>query len=258
MSRKKAKSKLPPFVPVIKTTMATPAWRAMSFGARLLYLELRGCLRNDYLNNGKVFRSCRDAAKALGTQSTRSIVRWYAELEHYGFLRKTAEGFLGADGRGIAAHHRFTEFRCGTHPPTRDFEKWDGELFAYTPRRPDRKKQNPVSPRDTPGVPQGHIRKGSKGSSVCAPQGHIDAALRCAPRGHTSRKASRETEPCPDQGSLTARAPVELHAASLGSGIEVLGLFCYAERGSVVRNGNLGIHWSLGLQSNVLEKGTIR
>ena len=69
MSRKKAKSKLPPFVPVIKTTMATRAWRAMSFGARLLYLELRGCLRNDYLNNGKVFRSCRDAAKALDRKS---------------------------------------------------------------------------------------------------------------------------------------------------------------------------------------------
>src|SRR5262245_47055225 len=40
--------------------------------------------------------------------------------------------------------------------------------------------------------------------------------------------------------------------------LEFLGLFCYAERSSVVRNGNLGIHWSLGLQSNAVEKRTIR
>jgi uncharacterized protein DUF5681 len=32
-------------------------------------------------------------------------------------------------------------------------------------------------------------------------------------------------------------------------------LFCYAERGSVAWNGKLGIHWSLALQSNAVEKG---
>jgi hypothetical protein len=80
--------------------METPAWRAMSTGARLLYIELRGRLRNDYLNNGKVFLSCRDAAKAIGV-STQSIVRWYAENEHYGFLRKTTEGCLGVDGQNF-------------------------------------------------------------------------------------------------------------------------------------------------------------
>jgi hypothetical protein len=40
---------------------------------------------------GGMTRTCRDAAKALGTKSTRSIVRWYQELEHHGFLRGTAE-----------------------------------------------------------------------------------------------------------------------------------------------------------------------
>jgi hypothetical protein len=148
MSYKKRKSKLAPFVPVIKTTMATPAWRAMSLGARLLYIELRGHLRNDCLNNGKVFLSCRKAAKAIGVRAG-SVARWFVENEHYGFLRKTGEGFLGVDGRGIAARYRFTEFRYGTNPPTRDFEKWDGELFVYVSRRAGRKKHNPVSPNDT-------------------------------------------------------------------------------------------------------------
>jgi hypothetical protein len=189
MSRKR-KSKLPPFVPVIKTTMAIPAWRAMSLGARLLYIELRGRLRNDYLNNGKVFLSCRLAAKAIGV-TPGSVARWYAEAEHYGFLRKTGEGFLGVDGRGIAARYRFTEFRCGEHPPTRDFEKWNGESFVYAPRRPGRKKQNPVSPNDTPRVAKRHIRKGSEATSVCIAERHIDSAQRCVAKRHISRKASK-------------------------------------------------------------------
>jgi hypothetical protein len=149
-TKRRRKNRLPPFIALIKTTMATPAWRAMSPGARLLNIELRGRLRNDHLNNGKVFLSCRFAAKALGVRPG-SVVHWYAENEHYGFLRKTSEGFLGADGRGVAAYYRFTEFPHGTHPPTRDFEKWDGKPFVYTPRRPGRKKQNPVSLNDTYG-----------------------------------------------------------------------------------------------------------
>jgi hypothetical protein len=189
--------------------MAAPAWRAMSPGARLLNIELRGELRNDHLNNGKVFLSCRDAAEALGTHSTRSIVRWFAENEHYGFLRKTGEGFLGADGRGIAARYRFTEYPHGTHPPSRDFEKWTGELFAYTPRRHSRKKQNPVSLGDTVRAPRGHIREPSGQTSVCAPEGHIEPDPNCAPEGHISRLAISEAQRRLRQGSSTARAPVQ-------------------------------------------------
>jgi hypothetical protein len=170
MSRKKRQSFFPgPFVGLIKTTIEAPAWRAMSFGARLLYVDVRSQMRNDAKDNGKRWRSCRDAAKALGTKSTRSIVRWFAENEHYGFMRKTGDGFLGADGRGIAARYRLTDYHYGTNPPTRDFEKWNGEPFVYSPRRGGRKKQNPVSLGDTPRVPKGHIRKGSGNGSVCAP-----------------------------------------------------------------------------------------
>jgi hypothetical protein len=62
-TKQRRKNRLPPFVPLIKSTMATPAWRVMSPGARMLYIELRGRLRNDYANNGKVFLSDRNAAK---------------------------------------------------------------------------------------------------------------------------------------------------------------------------------------------------
>jgi hypothetical protein len=188
--------------------MAMPAWRAMSTGARLYYIELRGRLRNDYANNGKVFLSCRDGAKAIGARPG-TIQRWAAENEHYGFLRKTSEGFLGSDGRGIAPHYRFTEFPCGTQLPTRDFEKWDGGLFVYTPSRPSRKKQNPVTKIVTPRDENRHIRKGSNGASVCNENRHIGSASGCDENRHVSRSTSPVHPRGRHQGSLTARAPAQ-------------------------------------------------
>jgi hypothetical protein len=83
------KGRLPPFVPLIRTTLASPAWKQLSFGARCLYVVLRSYLRHDNLNNGKVFRSYREAATDLGTRSTRSVQRWFRELDHYGFIVMT-------------------------------------------------------------------------------------------------------------------------------------------------------------------------
>src|SRR5262249_12943421 len=140
-----------PFVPLIRTTLASPAWKQLSFGARCLYVVLRSFLRVDNLNNGKVFRSHRDAAADLGTKSTRSIAIWFRELEYYGFIVKTQGACLGVDGEGIAAHWRLTECPTfdaqGTHiAPTRDFERWDGALFD----RPDKKTESRVRNRLTP------------------------------------------------------------------------------------------------------------
>ncbi len=86
MSKRKRKSK-GPFIAVPKAIWdKAPAWRAMSPGARLLWIDMRGWLRNDGLSNGKVHRACRAAAESIGTNKT-SVVRWFAELEHYGFVR---------------------------------------------------------------------------------------------------------------------------------------------------------------------------
>jgi hypothetical protein len=38
------------------------------------------------------------------------------------------------------------------HAGGRDYEKWDGSIFEFTPPRPGRKKQNPVLPRRTYGL----------------------------------------------------------------------------------------------------------
>jgi hypothetical protein len=208
MSMKRKRPSKGPYVAVSKAIMATPAWRAMSPEGRLLWIELRGWLRNDGLNNGKVLRSCRDAAKSLGFNKD-TIARRFAENEHYGFLRKTSEGFLGADGRGVAAKYRFTDLAHGTHPPTRDFEKWKGERFVCTARRAARKKQNPVLSRRTPRIMPSDIRKLPAEGSVCIVPSDIGEAPRCIVQSDISRLPLPTAAEAVIQGSLTARAPAQ-------------------------------------------------
>jgi len=156
MTIKRHKGKLPPFVPVIRTTMASPAWKALSYGARCLYIVLRSYLRVDNLNNGRVFRSHRDVCSDLGTRARTSVEHWFYELEHYGFIVKTAEHALGVDGCGVAPHWRLTECPSfdakGEHiAPTRDFERWDGVLFRWRPKTESRHGNNA-----TPALKQCH------------------------------------------------------------------------------------------------------
>jgi hypothetical protein len=201
-----------PFVALPKAILETPAWRVMSPEGRLLWIDLRGWLRNDGLNNGKVLRSCRDAAKSIGLNKN-TVARRFAELEHYGFLRKTAPGLLGSDGRGIAAKYRFTDLSHGTHPPTRDYEKWDGGLFAYIPRRAGRKKQNPVPRRGTRCTTAWDIRKVGKGGSVRTTAWDIREAARCTTAWDISRLPLPSAGHEGIQGSLTVRAPAQAGGA---------------------------------------------
>jgi hypothetical protein len=211
MAKRKRKNR-GPFVAVPKHITATAAWLAMSPYARLLWIELRGWLRNDDLNNGKLFRSCRDAAKALGSNKD-TMMLCYTENEHFGFLRKTAGGFLGVDGRGIAAQYRFTDLPYGAHPPTRDFEKWDGSPFVCGPRRPGRKIQNPARKLRTPCPQSPDIRKSHKRGAVCPQSPDIGRAAHCPQSPDTSSLPSPRAKEAKLQGSLTARAPAQAGGA---------------------------------------------
>jgi hypothetical protein len=138
MSKKfRDKGRLPPFIPLFKDTLKTPAWRALSHGARSLYVHLKMRYREG--NNGFIYLSSRDASKEVGSNKD-CVGRWFHELEHYGFIRMTTPGSLGLDGRGKSPHWRLTECGYMKEPPTRDFLNWDGTKFKYRPRR----KQNPV------------------------------------------------------------------------------------------------------------------
>src|SRR6266508_4785953 len=102
--KRRRKGHLPPFVPLIRTTLASPAWKQLSFGARSLYVVLRSYLRVDNLNDGKIFRPYREAAADLGTNSKTSVQRWFRELEHFGFIVQTRGACIGVDGEGAAAN----------------------------------------------------------------------------------------------------------------------------------------------------------
>jgi hypothetical protein len=134
--------KLAPFVPLLKDTMKAPAWRAMSHGAKMLYVLLKWHYNRNLGNS--VFVSTRDAAEKLGS-NRNSVLRWFRELEYYGFIVMVSPGCLGVEGRGKAPHWRLTEEWYQGQAPTRDFLSWDGTKFREqkSPKHYLRKKQNP-------------------------------------------------------------------------------------------------------------------
>jgi hypothetical protein len=134
--------RLQDFVALFKSTMKTPAWRAMSHGARSLYVALKS-RHNTKLQNA-VYLSARVAAKELGSHKDY-ITRWHRELQHYSFTVIITPGHLGVEGKGKAAHLRLTECWYQGQPPTRDFERWDGTKFRYQKNRVPSSAKSPMS-----------------------------------------------------------------------------------------------------------------
>jgi hypothetical protein len=120
---------LPPFVPVLIATLDTTAWRAMSHGARSLYVALKRRFNKNSPNNGRLYLSQRTAAKELGSHHNE-IARWFRELQHFGFIVMTSPGSLGVEGKGKAPHWRLTELGYLGAFPTRDYDHWDGTKFT--------------------------------------------------------------------------------------------------------------------------------
>ena len=123
-----------PFVAVLKETMDSPAWIAMSQGAKVLYITLKRRYNSKNHNNGRVFLSTREAAKEMGC-GQNEICRWYRELQHYAFIVQTAAPSLGVEGKGKAAHWCLTECGYMKDEPTRDFLRWDGTKFRDAERK---------------------------------------------------------------------------------------------------------------------------
>jgi hypothetical protein len=136
MSRDKHdKGRLPPFLPLLLSTLDSAAWRATSHGARSLYVALKRRYSVNIHNNGRLFLSQRAAEAEIGSHHNE-IARWYRELQHYGFIVLTVAGALGVEGKGQAPRWRLTELGYMRDPPTRDFERWDGTRFKAKPRAP--------------------------------------------------------------------------------------------------------------------------
>jgi hypothetical protein len=137
-TNRRNKRKLPPFVPLLKDTMKTEAWKALSHGARSLYVALKGRYNSKAQN--AVYVSSRDAEEELGTGSRPYILLWFRELAHYGFIVMVSPAHHGVNGHGKAPHWRLTEEWYLGKAPTRNFFCWDGSPFTEKRKRTEKEK----------------------------------------------------------------------------------------------------------------------
>jgi hypothetical protein len=152
------KNRLPPFVPLLITTLDSRAWKALSHGARSLYVSLRRRVPN---GRNKAYLCFRHAEKELRS-SRRKIGEWCKELEHYGFVVLAEHGCLGVDGKGKSPHLRLTELGVTSktsagglfEPPTNDFLKWTAPRLSIAAKHErsvltDAKNKTPVPTGET-------------------------------------------------------------------------------------------------------------
>jgi hypothetical protein len=136
------------FVPLLLNTIDSSPWQAMSHGAKMLYIALKRRYNATTDNNGKIYLPQRVAEKELHSKRDQ-IVRWFRELQHYGFIVITAPGHLGVNGRGRAPSFRLTELPYLGQPPTREFTRWNGAPFS------NQKTESRSGKRDHPGPENG-------------------------------------------------------------------------------------------------------
>ena len=110
-----------PYIQVLKPTLKEPAWKALSYGARCLYITLKSYYLGD--NNGRIYLGVRKAAQDLGA-SRSSTERWFHDLILHGFIVPTRGGFLGSNGKGTATSWRLTEIGFMGEQPTKDYKDW--------------------------------------------------------------------------------------------------------------------------------------
>ncbi len=132
-----------PFVQVLKPTLKEPAWKALSYGARCLYITLKSYYFGD--NNGRVYLGVRKAARELGASRSSTEI-WFRDLTEHGFIVSTSDGFLGGDGKGTATSWRLTELGFNGEQPTRDYKQWPNQKN----RTPSRKSGQTVTKIGTP------------------------------------------------------------------------------------------------------------
>lgn len=118
------------FAPMIRDTMETPAWRALSSTSQSLYvwlkLEWKGAANN---NNGKIQFSNRQASNCLGV-SINTASRAFHDLQAKGFIVVTKAAILGVGGDAKSACYEVTEMSIpqnDKHKPRQLYKNWKPE-----------------------------------------------------------------------------------------------------------------------------------
>jgi hypothetical protein len=191
------------YVMLFHHVIDTPAWHAMSHGARLLYIALRR--KWNHHRKNLVYLSERQAAKELDSQRDQ-IRQWFRELIYYGFIVMERPAYLGVSGKGNAPHYRLTE--CQTFAlkdslapivqATRDFDKWNGIPFKAAGGffgRPKRRLSRVASPQlaSIESRTGKHVHPGRENTSTSGPENTSTQALKWTGKHvHTERRSGPE------------------------------------------------------------------
>ena len=117
--------------------LESEAWRALSPGARCLYIEVRQ--RFNGMNNRYISFSVREAAEKLHADKD-TVAKWFKELAEKGFLKPRKPGSFDFKKRH-ATEWIITAEPYNGERATKDFMRW----------KPGDKKQNTVPLRGTDG-----------------------------------------------------------------------------------------------------------
>ena len=132
--RSNGKGKLPPFTALFRHTTKSDAWRALSVGARAVFLILQSN-HNSNMQNA-VGLSTRDGSAELGGVRPHNITLW---LNEAGALRlpRQASGLPPRSWRKKASlpSIALTDRYYAGKAPTYDFQSWDGVLFEPKKRK---------------------------------------------------------------------------------------------------------------------------
>lgn len=129
----------PQFVMLPEWLQRSEAWATMKPGPRALYIELKR--RFTGFNNGEIFLSQRDAAKALNVNKDTATA-YFRDLLGRGFITMTQGGHLGPSGIGQAAKWALQEEPIDGKSATKGFMTWKNQnpvpkIRSARPKNPD-------------------------------------------------------------------------------------------------------------------------
>jgi hypothetical protein len=134
------------FVQLEEWLQRSEAWATMPPAPRALYIELKR--RFNGSNNGEIYLSHRDAAKALNVHRN-TVGPWFDVLKERGFISLSTPPHLGPSGIGKASKWRLEELPTPDgKPATKSFMRWQKIQNPRTKNRtPRHKKQDTSSDR---------------------------------------------------------------------------------------------------------------
>jgi DNA-binding transcriptional regulator YhcF (GntR family) len=137
MSNRRKTGKLAPFIAMDRNQYKSAAFAQLSAVAQAMLVHLTYNYNSIRMND--VWMAAREGAIKLNVSKTCAAKALH-ELEHYGFIVEVRGAYLGVNGKGQSAHYRLTAQRYGEVGATRDYEKWNGEIFSPKKRgKPERK-----------------------------------------------------------------------------------------------------------------------